>query len=188
MSTSEEHLVVALLADERSVVAAAKRLQELGIENRQISVLTLNPTEAKHASRLIEGEEGALRGESLAVVAEDSIPTGRNELRGLAVGSGIGVLLGVGLLAVPGLGVGILAAGPVVVALSLLGQGTIGGVGMGMLLGAIFGEVDTEAQRKFYADQLEKGDWMLVVHGDEACIAKASVSLQASGAEQVDRH
>jgi hypothetical protein len=100
---------------------------------------------------------------------------------GGVIGGTLGLLAGVGLLAIPGLGP-FIAAGPIMAALAGLGVGgAVGGV-----TGALIGLGIPEFEAKRYEGRLQKGEILLSVHCDTAGeITRAKEVLKASGAEDV---
>lgn len=100
---------------------------------------------------------------------------------GGAVGGTLGLLAGIGMLAIPGLGP-FIAAGPIMGALAGLGVGgAVGGV-IGALVG--MGMPEYEAQR--YEGRIKAGGVLLSVHCDTSDeIDRAKQVLKATGAEDV---
>ncbi len=97
------------------------------------------------------------------------------------IGGTLGVLAGVGLLAIPGLGP-FIAAGPIMAGLAGLGVGgAIGGV-----TGALIGMGIPEFEAKRYEGRLQKGGILLSVHCDTSEeIKRAKEVLQRTGAEDI---
>jgi hypothetical protein len=95
-------------------------------------------------------------------------------IAGNAIGGGMGVLLGLGILTLPGVGQ-IAWAGAI--AFMLLS----GGIGMaaGGAIGALVGLELTERQAKFYSEQLSQGNYLLIVRGTEQEIQCAERILKA---------
>jgi uncharacterized membrane protein len=93
----------------------------------------------------------------------------------------LGWLVGIGALAIPGLGP-FLAAGPIMAALAGVGVGAaVGGV-TGALVG--FGVPEFEARR--YETRLKKGGILISVHADNHdWISRAKAILEKTGAEDV---
>jgi hypothetical protein len=100
---------------------------------------------------------------------------------GGVIGGTLGVLAGVGLLAIPGLGP-FIAAGPIMAGLAGLGVGgAVGGV-----TGALIGMGIPEFEAKRYEDRLKKGGILLSVHCDTSEeIKRAKEVLERTGAEDV---
>src|SRR5574341_204548 len=100
---------------------------------------------------------------------------------GAAVGGVLGWLVGIGALAIPGIGP-LVAAGPIVAALAGAGAGGATGGLVGGLVGAGFPEV--EAKR--YAGRIREGGYLVSVHCDDRGWAKrAKEILEATGGHDV---
>jgi hypothetical protein len=100
---------------------------------------------------------------------------------GGVIGGTLGVLAGVGLLAIPGLGP-FIAAGPIMAGLAGMGVGgAVGGV-----TGALIGLGIPEFEAKRYEGRLQKGGILLSVHCDTSDeIKRAKEVLKATDAEDV---
>ncbi len=100
---------------------------------------------------------------------------------GAVVGGALGWLLGIGALAIPGLGP-FIAAGPIMAALAGLGAGaTIGGVA-----GGLIGMGMPEYEAKRYEGQIKAGGILVSVHCDDSEWAtKAKHLLETTGAKDV---
>src|SRR5271169_1346101 len=97
------------------------------------------------------------------------------------IGGALGVLAGVGLLAIPGLGP-FIAAGPIMAGLAGLG---VGGA-VGGFTGALIGMGIPEFEAKRYEGRLKKGGILLSVHCDTSGeIMRAKEVLKATGGEHV---
>jgi hypothetical protein len=97
------------------------------------------------------------------------------------IGGAIGVLAGVGMLAIPGLGP-FIAAGPIMAGLAGLG---VGGA-VGGLAGALIGMGIPEFEAKRYVGRLQKGGILLSVHCDTSDrIKRAKEVITGTGAEDV---
>src|ERR1700686_5194060 len=100
---------------------------------------------------------------------------------GGVIGGTLGLLAGVGLLAIPGLGP-FIAAGPIMAGLAGLG---VGGA-VGGFTGALIGMGIPEYEAKRYESRLQKGGILLSVHCDTSEeIKRAKEVLKATGAEDV---
>jgi hypothetical protein len=100
---------------------------------------------------------------------------------GAVVGGILGWLAGVGLLAIPGLGI-FVAAGPIMAMLSGIG---VGGV-LGGVAGALAGLGTPEYEAKRYEGRIRKGGILLSVHCDDReWVKSAREILVQTGAEDV---
>jgi hypothetical protein len=100
---------------------------------------------------------------------------------GGAIGGTLGLLAGIGAIAIPGVGP-FIAAGPIMGTLSGLGLGgTVGGI-----VGALVGMGVPEYEAKRYQDRIKNGGVLLSVHCDTSEeITRAKDVLKRMGAENV---
>jgi hypothetical protein len=100
---------------------------------------------------------------------------------GGVIGGTLGVLAGIGTLAIPGLGP-FIAAGPIMAGLAGLGVGgTVGG-----LVGALVGMGIPEYEAKRYEGRVKNGGTLLSVHCDTSDqVKRAKDILKSSGAEDI---
>jgi hypothetical protein len=100
---------------------------------------------------------------------------------GGAVGGTLGLLAGIGSLAIPGLGP-FIAAGPIMGALAGLGVGAAAGG----LIGALVGMGIPEYEAKRYEGRVKDGGILVSVHCDDGdWVSKAKDSLKRAGAEDI---
>src|ERR1051325_8712383 len=100
---------------------------------------------------------------------------------GAVVGGTLGLLAGVGALAIPGLGP-FIAAGPIMGALA--GAGT-GGV-VGGIIGALIGMGIPEYEAKRYEGMIKEGKILLSVHADNSdWVKRGKDILERTGAEDI---
>jgi hypothetical protein len=100
---------------------------------------------------------------------------------GGAIGGTLGLLAGVGLLAIPGLGP-FIAAGPIMGALAGLG---VGGA-VGGLIGVLVGMGIPEYEAKRYEGRIKEGGVLLSVHCDTSEeITRAKDLLKHTGAQDI---
>jgi hypothetical protein len=100
---------------------------------------------------------------------------------GGVIGGTLGVLAGIGVLAIPGVGP-FIAAGPIMAGLAGLGVGgAVGGI-----VGALVGMGIPEYEAKRYEGRVKGGGTLLSVHCDtSAQISRAKELLKSSGAEDI---
>ena len=100
---------------------------------------------------------------------------------GAVVGGTLGLLAGIGALAIPGLGP-FIAAGPIMGALA--GAGT-GGV-VGGIIGALVGMGIPEFEAKRYEGMIKEGKILLSVHCDNSeWVDRAKKTLERTGGESI---
>jgi hypothetical protein len=119
----------------------------------------------------------------LATAKETKAPEGATAGAGsgAVIGGALGWLVGIGSLAIPGLGP-FIAAGPIMAALAGAGVGgAVGGV-----TGALVGLGIPEYEAKRYEGRLQKGGILLSVHCDTSNeIKRAKEIMERTGAEDV---
>ncbi len=143
-----------------SVVAA-------GFSNNDVSVLLPDNQTSKDFAH--EKHTKAPEGTTTGVTA------------GGAIGGTLGLLAGIGTLAIPGLGP-FIAAGPIMAALAGLG---VGGA-VGGLVGALAGMGIPEYEAKRYVGRVQDGGVLLSVHCDTSDqITRAKEMLKQTGAEDI---
>src|SRR6266550_298314 len=100
---------------------------------------------------------------------------------GGAIGGTLGLLAGIGALAIPGLGP-FIAAGPIMGALAGVGAGAA----TGGLIGALVGMGMPEYEAKRYEGRVKDGGILISVHCDDsAWVDKAKDLLKRAGAEDI---
>jgi len=111
--------------------------------------------------------------------APEGVATGAGT--GAVIGGGLGWLAGIGALAIPGVGP-LIAAGPIVAALTGVG---VGGV-IGGITGALVGLGIPEYEAKRYEGRVKDGGILFSVHSDNSdWTRKAKDILERTGAEDV---
>lgn len=100
---------------------------------------------------------------------------------GAVIGGALGWLVGIGALAIPGVGP-FIAAGPIMAALAGAGiGGTVGGI-----VGALVGMGIPEYEAKRYEGHVRKGGILLSVHCDDSTlVSRAKELLKDTGAQDI---
>jgi hypothetical protein len=143
------------------------RLKCAGFSNSDISVLMSDKKGTK--SFAIDNETKAPEGAAVGASA------------GALVGGGLGWLAGIGALAIPGLGP-LVAAGPIMAALSGAAAGGLAGGLTGALVG--MGIPEYEAQR--YEGKVKGGSALISVHSEDSDETdRAKEIFESSGAEDI---
>ncbi len=100
---------------------------------------------------------------------------------GGVAGGTFGLLAGIGAIAIPGLGA-LVAAGPIIAALS----GAAAGAAMGGFTGALIGLGVPEVQAKLYEGKIKSGNILIAVHTeDRERRAVAKRTFEAGGARDI---
>src|SRR5438067_6661074 len=111
--------------------------------------------------------------------APEGVATGATS--GAVIGGVLGWLVGIGALAIPGLGP-FIAAGPIVAALAGVGAGGA----LGGIAGALVGMGIPEYEAKRYEGRIKGGEFLLSVHCDDSEWTKrAKEILERTGGEDV---
>jgi hypothetical protein len=146
---------------------AVDYLMKAGFPSNNISVLLPDSKSTKDFAH--EKDTKAPEGTTAGVAA------------GGLLGGTMGVLVGIGALAIPGLGP-FIAAGPIMAGLAGLG---VGGA-VGGLIGALVGMGIPEYEAKRYEGRIKEGGVLLSVHCDTSEeIKRAKDLLKQTGAEDI---
>jgi hypothetical protein len=146
---------------------AVDRLLADGFRNEDISVLLQDNVGTKDFAH--EKQTKAPEGTTTGVIA------------GGAIGGTLGLLAGIGALAIPGIGP-FIAAGPIMGALAGIGSGGV----VGGIVGALVGMGIPEYEAKRYEGRVKAGGILLSVHCDNSeWVSKAKAVLKQTEAEDV---
>jgi uncharacterized membrane protein len=164
---SKNKSVIAIVDSENQAESAVSALRNAGFSGDDLSVIFPD----KSGTRDFAHEHNTKAPEG-AVVGVTS---------GGVVGGTIGLLAGIGALAIPGLGP-FIAAGPLMAALS----GAAAGAAVGGVAGALIGLGIPELEAKKYEGKLKSGNILLAVHVDNSDEQKrAEEILKAQNAHDI---
>jgi hypothetical protein len=159
--------VFGIYSNRNKVESAVNAFKEAGFANSDISVLM---PDLNCSKELVT--ESATKAPAGAAVGAGS---------GAAVGGALGWLVGIGALAIPGIGP-VIAAGPLVTALAGIG---IGGA-LGGFAGSLVGLGMPENEAKLYECRLQKGGFLVAVHSEtNEDVERAREIMRGTGAEDV---
>ncbi|HMJ11170.1 MAG TPA: DUF3341 domain-containing protein [Polyangiaceae bacterium] len=159
--------VIGLLSNQGQAEVIVTELQRAGFSSNDISVLFPDKQGTRDFAheKNTKAPEGAVAGAGA----------------GSAIGGTLGLLAGIGALAIPGVGP-LIAAGPIMAALS----GAAAGAAVGGLTGALIGMGIPEIEAKQYEGKVKSGSLLLSVHAEDADErARAKQILQSGGATDV---
>src|SRR6266702_7837739 len=159
--------VYGIYTDRFSTENAVAALREAGFRNTDISVLFPENEGTKDFAheKNTKAPEGAATGAS----------------SGAVIGGTLGWLVGIGALAIPGLGP-FIAAGPLLAALAGVGAGGV----VGGITGALIGMGIPEYEAKRFEGRIKSGGILLSVHSDNSDWTKRAKSiLENTGAQDI---
>ena len=161
--------VFCIVRDQDQAIAAIEALRVVGFTGDDISVLLPD----KSGTRDFAHEQKTKAPEGAAAGA----------VSGGLLGGALGWLVGIGALAIPGVGP-FIAAGPIMAALS----GAALGAGVGGLTGALVGLGIPELEAKLYEGKIKAGNVLIAVHTDDrAQMAAAERVFADAGATDIKR-
>jgi hypothetical protein len=159
--------VFGIARSESQAVLIVERLRAAGFSNNDISVLFPDRAGTKDFAheQHTKAPEGAATGAGTGGV----------------LGGALGWLVGIGALAIPGLGP-FIAAGPIMAALS----GAAAGAALGGLTGALIGLGIPEYEAKRYEGKIKEGNVLISVHAENSTERdRARTIFEEAGAEDI---
>jgi Protein of unknown function (DUF3341) len=159
--------VFGLAKNEDHAIRIVEQLKAAGFSSNDISVLFPDKTGTKDFAHEhhTKAPEGAAAGAGTGGI----------------LGGALGWLVGIGALAIPGLGP-FIAAGPIMAALS----GAAAGAALGGIAGALIGLGIPEYEAKRYEGKIREGNVLISVHTDDrAERSRAKEILERAGAEDI---
>lgn len=163
---------------------------------KNIAVFGIYPSRERAEEAVGHLTAGGFRSEDISVLMQDNVgtkdfahekhtkaPEGTTAgaVAGGLIGGTVGLLAGLGALSIPGLGP-LIAAGPVIAALTGVGSGGV----VGGLVGALVGIGIPEYEAKRYEGRIKEGGVLLSVHCDNPdWVAKGKDLLRQTGAEDI---
>ncbi|WP_292655542.1 general stress protein [Nitratifractor sp.] len=167
----KKHFAVAVYTDAQKAKKAVEKLLEAGLEKRAISLVA-------------RSNEDDVEKVEVEKVDSDVALWGS---QGALWGGVLGALLGGAFFFIPGFGP-IVGAGPVSAALAgMLGGAMTGGAALG-LADALIEWGMGEIEAKHYEELVEKGEILVIVHGDKETVDNARTLLEETEAEKVEMH
>jgi hypothetical protein len=159
--------VFCIAKTEAQAVAIVEQLKVAGFSHNDISVLFPDKTGTKDFAheQHTKAPEGAVTGAGTGGV----------------LGGALGWLVGIGALAIPGLGP-FIAAGPILAALS----GAAAGAALGGVTGALIGMGIPEYEAKRYEGKIKEGNVLISVHAQDSTERdRAKTIFEQAGAEDI---
>ncbi len=151
---------------------ALHELNNSGFPMNKISVIAKDDNQADIAGVDVQDKVGNKADEGASAGA----------VTGGVLGGATGLLVGLGALAIPGVGP-IVLAGEVATALATTLAGGAIGAAAGGLIGALVGLGIPEEKARNYNDRVSRGHYLVMVDGSDAEIARAETVLTGRGIE-----
>ncbi len=164
---AKKNTVVGIVSNQQQAENIVAKLQREGFGTNDISALfpDKSGTRGFAHEQHTKAPEGAIGGVGV----------------GGAIGGTLGLLAGIGALAIPGLGP-FIAAGPIMAALS----GAAAGAAVGGVTGALVGMGIPEIQAKQYEGKIRGGNILLSIHVDNSDESgRAKKVLETNGASDI---
>lgn len=168
---------VGTFSDRQAAEDALSKLKTAGFPIAQISVTT---RKIDHSYQFIITDTSDLpSGDSYAALFGDERSASCATITGSMLGAIGGCLVGIGLLAVPGVGA-LVAVGTsgTALAATLAGAG-IGAVGGGLISALTNSGIPVD-QDRFYSDRFSQGDYLVMIDGTDEDVRRAEVILSRS--------
>ncbi|AFY58399.1 hypothetical protein Riv7116_6042 [Rivularia sp. PCC 7116] len=176
MSLGEHKRAVGTFSSRKNIEDALQELKDAGFDMNKASVIARNSDG--------DGEVGGIETKEQLANKTDEVATTGAVTGGVFAGI-TGLLVGLGSLAVPGVGA-ILLAGEIATTLITTVAGASIGAAAGGLLGALVSLGIPEERAKIYNQRIERGDYLLILDGSEASISSAEVIVKNHGIEEFE--
>ncbi|MDK2800142.1 MAG: hypothetical protein PWQ70_1761 [Clostridiales bacterium] len=161
--------VVGIFNSQERAESAARQIKDAGLRTDDISIL------AKDTNQDEQREEGRLVNENRAI--HDNVSDGT--ISGGVLGGLAGLLLGMGTMVIPGLGI-IAAAGPI--------AGLLSGALTGSIVGGLVDLGIPEEASREYEQEVRQGKILWSMRTDEDKVDSVADILRNAGAENVEIH
>lgn len=174
MVVSEHKRAVGVFSHRRNAEQALQELKHSGFPMDRVSIV------ARDAN-----SKDDIAGTPVVERVDDKADEGAKvgAVSGTALGGLAGLLVGLGTLAIPGIGP-IMLAGATATALATTLTGAGIGAVAGSLIGALIGLGIPEERAKVYHERVQRGDYLVILDGTDAEIAQAEAILHQGGIEE----
>lgn len=161
---------VGVFSSRQDAEYALNELRDAGFPMNKVSIIAKDASDAKIAGAGVRDVDDNQ--------ADDGAKTGA--IAGGALGGITGLLVGLGALAIPGIGP-VMLAGATATAIATTLSGTAIGAAAGGLIGALIGLGIPEERARVYSDRVSRGDYLVIVDGNDDEIRRAEAILHRRG-------
>jgi hypothetical protein len=160
---------IGIFSQRRDAEAALRELRNAGFPMNQVSLIAKDTNNGGHRN-LETGNK-----------ADEGIKRGATA--GAAIGGLGGLLVGLGTLAIPGVGP-VIAGGAAATALATTLTGGAVGAAVGGIAGGLVGLGIPEERARVYSDRFQRGDYLVIVDGTDGQVHQAEAILRGLGIEE----
>lgn len=178
---------IGVFAHRRDAEAALTELRDAGFPMSRVSII------AKHSDsdRIAGVNTGGVNTAGVNTGVDRNVGSGNKADEGAKAGAATGaalgglggLLVGLGALAIPGIGP-VIAGGAVATALATTVAGGALGAAAGGITGGLVGLGIPENRARVYSDRFQRGDYIVIVDGTESEIRQAEAILKRRGIEE----
>ncbi|MDZ8051960.1 MAG: histidine kinase [Aulosira sp. ZfuCHP01] len=173
---------IGVFAHRRDAEAALTELRDAGFPMSRVSIIAKHNEGDRIAGVNAGGvNTGVDRNVATTTKADEGAKAGA--ATGAALGGLGGLLVGLGALAIPGVGP-VIAGGAVATALATTVAGGAIGAAAGGITGGLVGLGIPENRARVYSDRFQRGDYLVIVDGTESEIHQAETILKRRGIEE----
>ncbi|MBD2196453.1 histidine kinase [Calothrix anomala FACHB-343] len=172
---------IGVFAHRRDAEAALTELRDAGFPMNRVSLIAKNTDGDRIAGVNTHTNTGIDRNVDRGNKADEGAKAGA--ATGAALGGLGGLLVGLGALAIPGVGP-VIAGGAAATALATAVTGGAIGAAAGGITGGLVGLGIPENRAKVYSDRFNRGDYIVIVDGTESEIHQAETILKRRGIEE----
>ncbi|MEB3885395.1 signal transduction histidine kinase (STHK), LytS [Lyngbya sp. CCY1209] len=170
--TSIYKRAVGTFKDRSRIEDAIRKLKDANYDMNRVSLIARNIDDVKGADEIRDHKEGN----------EASEGAGIGAVTGTVLGGIAGLLVGLGTLAIPGIGPALVAGELATLGTTAAGAG-IGAVG-GSIVGALTGMGIPEEKAKVYENHVKAGDYLLMVSGTGDQLDQAESIMRDCGIDE----